>query len=80
MTNVISDVVAYDVCRLCQIITFVAYDICRITGFVPYDVCRLIGFAAYEVCRIMTFVANYDVSRLEDFSPYPKKGWSTDIL
>ena len=79
-TNVISDIVAYDVCHLCQIITFVAYDICRIIGFVPYDVCRLIGFAAYEVCRIMTFVANYDVSRLEDFSPYPKKGWSTDIL
>ena len=38
MTNVISDIVAYDVCRLCQIITFVAYDVCRIIRFVAQRV------------------------------------------
>ena len=47
MTNVIRYIFAYDVCRLCQIITFVAYDVCRISGFVPYDVCRLIVCVAY---------------------------------
>ena len=56
--------VAYDVCRLCQIITFVAYDVCHIIGFVRSDVCHLIGFVSYKVCRIMTFVANYEVCRL----------------
>ena len=55
MTNGISDIVAYDVCRLFQIITFVAYDVCHIIGFVFYDVCRLIGFVAYGFCRIMAF-------------------------
>ena len=66
-TNVISNIVAYDIF---QIIMFVTYDVCCIIGFVPYDVCRLIGFVAYEVCRIMMFAANYDVCRLESFSQY----------
>ena len=81
-TNVTNDIVTYDVCRLwqimlfvayevCHIIGFVAYDVCCIIGFVPYDVCRIIGFVAYDVCRIMTFVAHYDVCRLEGLSQYP---------
>ena len=70
MTNVISDIVAYDVCRLWQIMMFVAYEVCRIIGFVPNDVCCIIGFVAYDVCRIMTFVAHYDVCRIEGLSQY----------
>ena len=53
--NIINDIVAYNICCLCKIITFVAYDVCYIIGFVPYDICCLIGFVTYEVCRIMTF-------------------------
>ena len=53
--NIINDIVAYNICCLCKIITFVAYDVCCIIGFVPYDICCLIGFVTYEVCRIMTF-------------------------
>ena len=41
-TNIISDIVAYAICCLCQIDMFVAYDICLIIRVVPYDVCRLI--------------------------------------
>ena len=66
MTNVISNIVAYDVC---QIILFVAYDVFCIIGFVCYDVCRL-RFVAYEVSHIMKFVANYDVCHLEGLSQY----------
>ena len=62
--------VAYDVCRLCQIIKFVAYDVCRFIGIVPHDVFRLIGFVAYEVGRIMTLVAHHDVCRFEGLSQY----------
>ena len=39
-------VVAYDVSRFCQFMTFIVYD-----------VCRLITFVAYDVSQIMTFVA-----------------------
>ena len=52
---IINDIVAYNICCLCKIITLVAYDVCYIIGFVPYDICCLIGFVTYEVCRIMTF-------------------------
>ena len=59
-TNVISNIVANDVCRSCKIITFVAYD-----------VYHLIGFVAYEVWRIMTFYQLWRLS-LRGFVAVPK--------
>ena len=33
MTNIINNIVAYDICQLCQTIMFVAYDVCRIIQY-----------------------------------------------